>query len=85
MNPIEAGIRRVDHAQQKHTVTGFTFGVVKQFGDDNAGVLVSNLAYCGFVSLFPLLLILVTILGLGAPSSWACSGWASSPPPCWPR
>ena len=30
------------------------------------GVLVSNLAYSGFVSLFPLLLVLVTILGLVA-------------------
>src|ERR1700722_2530457 len=66
MNPIEAGIRRVDHAQQRYPATGFTFGVMKKFGDDNAGVLVSNLAYCGFVSLFPLLLILVTILGLVA-------------------
>src|SRR5580700_4113143 len=66
MNPIEAGIRRVDHAQQRYPATGFAFGVMKKFGDDNAGVLVSNLAYCGFVSLFPLLLILVTILGLVA-------------------
>ena len=66
MNPIEAGIRRVDQAQRRHVVTGFTFGVIKKFGDDNGGVLVANLAYCGFVSLFPLLLILVTILGLVA-------------------
>ena len=42
------------------------FGVVKKYGDDNGGVLVSNLAYSAFVSLFPLLLILVTILGLVA-------------------
>ena len=38
--------------------------MVKKYGDDNGGVLVSNLAYSAFVSLFPLLLILVTILGL---------------------
>jgi YihY family inner membrane protein len=64
MNPIEAVIRRADQAQQRHGAAGFVFGVIKKFGDDNGGVLVSNLAYCGFVSLFPLLLILVTILGL---------------------
>ncbi len=64
MNPIEAVIRRADSAQQRHTAPGFVFGVIKKFGDDNGGVLVSNLAYCGFVSLFPLLLILVTVLGL---------------------
>ena len=46
--------------------------MIKKFGDDNGGVLVSNLAYCGFVSLFPLLLILVTILGLVASADPAC-------------
>jgi len=35
---------------------------MKKFGDDNGGALVSNLAYTGFVSVFPLLLILVTVL-----------------------
>jgi YihY family inner membrane protein len=63
MNPVERAIRRVDAAQQRHTPTAFVFGVVKKYGDDNGGVLVSNLAYSGFVSLFPLLLVLATILG----------------------
>ncbi|MGH3274756.1 MAG: YihY/virulence factor BrkB family protein, partial [Streptosporangiaceae bacterium] len=68
MNPIEAVIRRADRAQQRNAVAGFVFGVIKKFGDDNAGFLVASLAYVGFVSLFPLLLILVTILGLLASS-----------------
>ena len=66
MNPIEAVVRRVDKTQQRHNAPGFVFGIIKKFGDDNAGVLVTNLAYAGFVSLFPLLLILTTILGLVA-------------------
>jgi YihY family inner membrane protein len=66
MNPIEAVVRRVDKTQQRHNATGFVFGIIKKFGDDNGGALVTNLAYAGFVSLFPLLLILVTILGLVA-------------------
>ncbi len=62
MNAAERLIRRVDAAQQRHVVPAFVIGVVKKFGDDNASVLVTNLAYAGFVSVFPLLLILVTIL-----------------------
>jgi len=45
-----------------HKPTAFVYGVIKKYGDDNGGVLVSNLAYSSFVSLFPLLLVLVTIL-----------------------
>src|SRR5271169_1454686 len=66
MNPVERGIRRVDAVQQRNTPMAFIFGVIKKFGDDNGGVLVSNLAYSAFVALFPLLLVLVTILGLAA-------------------
>ena len=69
MNPIERAIRRVDRVQQRHTPLAFMFGVVKKYGDDNGGVLVANLCYSAFISLFPLLLILATILGLVAASN----------------
>jgi YihY family inner membrane protein len=64
MNPVERAIRRIDATQRRFTPTAFVYGVVKKYGDDNGGVLVSNLAYSAFISIFPLLLILVTILGL---------------------
>jgi YihY family inner membrane protein len=64
MNPVEKAIRRIDATQRGFRPAAFVFGVVKKYGDDNGGVLVSNLAYSAFISLFPLLLILVTILGL---------------------
>jgi YihY family inner membrane protein len=64
MNPVETAIRAIDRAQRRLVPTAFAFGVIKKYGDDNGGVLVSNLAYSAFVSLFPLLLILTTILGL---------------------
>jgi YihY family inner membrane protein len=64
MNPVERTIRRIDATQRRYTPTAFVFGVIKKYGDDNGGVLVSNLAYSAFVSIFPLLLVLVTILGL---------------------
>jgi YihY family inner membrane protein len=66
MNPIERAIRRVDAAQQRHQGSAFVFGVIKKYGDDNGGVLAASLAHSGFVCLFPLLLVLVTILGLVA-------------------
>jgi len=66
MNPIEKVIRRVDAVQQRHKATAFAVGLIKKYGDDNAGVLVANLAHSAFVSLFPLLLVLVTLLGLVA-------------------
>jgi membrane protein len=37
--------------------------VVKKFGDDQAGDLAALIAYYGFFSLFPLLLVLVSVLG----------------------
>jgi len=62
MNPFERAIRTVDATQRRFTPTAFVFGVVKKYGDDNGGVLVSNLAYSAFITMFPLLLVLVTIL-----------------------
>ena len=64
MHPIERAIRRVDAARQRHRAPAFVFGVIKKYGDDNDPVLAARLAHSAFVSLFPLLLVLVTILGL---------------------
>jgi YihY family inner membrane protein len=71
MNPVERLLRKADAGQQRYQATAFLFGVFKKFGDDNGGALVSNLAYSAFVSVFPLLLILVTVLvniAAGAPA-----------------
>ena len=64
MNLVERTIRQIDATQRRFTPTAFVFGVIKKYGDDNGGVLVSNLAYSSFISIFPLLLILLAILGL---------------------
>ena len=39
------------------------FGVIRKFGDDRGPSLAGLLAYYGFLSLFPLLLVFTTILG----------------------
>jgi membrane protein len=56
-------LRALDHRQQRSRRLGFIAAVVKKFSDDQAGQLAALIAYYGFVSLFPLLLVLVTITG----------------------
>ncbi len=64
MGTFERLVRRIDARQQRTPVLAFPFAVVKKFGDDRAGGLAALMAYYGFVALFPLLLLLVTLLGL---------------------
>jgi YihY family inner membrane protein len=64
VNGVERTLRRIDASQQRHLVPSFILAVVKKFGDDNAGNLTVQLTYAMFVTLFPLLLLLVTILGI---------------------
>jgi len=63
VNRVEGALRAVDRFQQRHVVLAFPIGVVKKFGDDEAGKHAALLAYYGFMSLFPLLLVFVTLLG----------------------
>lgn len=63
MNLVERSIRKADQAQQRVRPIAFAVGVFKKFGDDRGGSLCALLAFYGFLSLFPLLLLLVTILG----------------------
>jgi len=64
VNPAQKLAHSVDEFQKGHRSLGFLFGITKKFGDDNGGALVSNLAYSAFLALFPLLLVLVTVLEL---------------------
>lgn len=57
-------IRVLDDFQQRTFPLNFVFGIVKKFGDDSAGSLAALMTYYGFLSLFPLLLVLVTVLGM---------------------
>lgn len=61
--PWDRALDAVDRWQRRHEPAAFVVGVVKKFGDDRAGQLAALVAYYGFFSLFPLLLVLVTILG----------------------
>jgi YihY family inner membrane protein len=59
-----ARLRALDAAQQKRPRLALPLAVVKKFGEDNGGQLAGLVAYYAFFSLFPLLLVLVAILGL---------------------
>ena len=63
MKRIERLLRAIDRFQQRHSVLGFPFGVIKKYGDDQGGKKAALLAYYGFLSLFPLLLVFLTLLG----------------------
>jgi YihY family inner membrane protein len=63
VNRIERLLRGIDSFQQRHSVLGFPFGVVKKYGDDQGGKKAALLAHYGFLSLFPLLLVFLTVLG----------------------
>jgi len=57
-------VERVDAFQRRHTVLAFPIGVQKKYGNDQAGNLGVQLTYSMFVTVFPLLLLLITILGI---------------------
>jgi membrane protein len=56
-------VRAFDRLQRRRRLLGFPLGVVKKFSDDHAGNLAALMAWYGFFALFPLLLVLVTVLG----------------------
>ena len=74
----------LDRLQQRSRLAGFIIAVIYKYADDQGGYLAAMITYYAFVSLFPLLLLLTTVLGWywkDAPSysSRCCSRrWHSS-------
>jgi YihY family inner membrane protein len=65
-------VRAFDGYQQRHKRLALPMAVVKKFGDDQGGNLAALVAWFGFFSLFPLLLVFATVLGFvlsGDPST----------------
>jgi len=58
-------ISRADAYQQQHRWAGLPLAVLYKFIDDQGSYLAAQITYYGIVSLFPLLLLLATILGYG--------------------
>ena len=64
MNALKKLIAKLDRLQQNRPWLAFPVAVWKKFGDDQAGNLAALIAYYGFASLFPLLLVFVTVLNI---------------------
>jgi membrane protein len=58
-----APVKRFDRFQQRHRALAIPLAVIRKFGNDQGGNLAALVAYYAFFSLFPLLLVFVTILG----------------------
>jgi len=64
MNAVKRLIAALDRLQQSQPWLAFPIAVWKKFGEDQAGNLAALIAYYGFAALFPLLLVLVTVLDI---------------------
>jgi membrane protein len=56
-------VHRFDDFQQSRRWLALPIAVIRKFGDDQGGNLAALVAYFAFFSLFPLLLVMTTILG----------------------
>jgi len=54
---------RVDRFQRRHPAAGYPLAVVYKFFDDQGNFLTAMITYYAFLSLFPLLLLLISLLG----------------------
>jgi YihY family inner membrane protein len=52
-----------DRFQQDRRWLGFPLAVLQKYGDDQGGYLAATITYYGFFAIFPLLLVLTTVLG----------------------
>src|SRR3954467_10822986 len=63
MGAFNRRVQRLDRFQQRHRVLAFPFAVRQKFAEDQGGYLAASVTYYAFFSIFPLLLVFVTVLG----------------------
>jgi YihY family inner membrane protein len=57
-------VERLDAFQQRHRMTAVPGAVVRKYSDDGAGRLVGQISHAAFLAVFPMLLVLLTLLGI---------------------
>ncbi len=62
--PCMSLVEKVDAFQRRHRAAGFPIAVIYKYADDQGNYLAALVTYYALLSLFPLLLLLTTILGL---------------------
>ena len=66
---VKGKLDRADDFQQKHKVLAVAVATFRKFTEDQSTNLASMIAFWAFFSIFPLFLVLVTLLGFFLPSS----------------
>ena len=66
MNIIQKSTNSLDSFQRRYRLTGFTYAVIKKYSEDKVGYQAALLTYYGFLSIFPLLLVVTTVAGIVA-------------------
>jgi YihY family inner membrane protein len=61
---IDKIVSKADAFQRRYAFANFSYAVIKKYGDDEAGNRGALITYFGFLSLFPLLLVLTSILNV---------------------
>ena len=63
----QGALRRLDSYQQRHPALSVPIAVVRKFVEDESTNLAAQIAFWAFFSVFPLLLVFVTLLGYFLP------------------
>ena len=63
MSAFNRIVQTLDGFQQRHRWLGFPLAVRQKFAEDQGGYLAASVTYYAFFSIFPLLLVFVTLLG----------------------
>ena len=62
MSRLSGAVSRLDAFQQRHRATAVVVATASKFAEDRAGRLSDLLAYSAFLAVFPLLLVLLTLV-----------------------
>lgn len=62
-------VARIDRWQRQSRFAAPAYAVIKKFGDDGVNQFVVGLGWYGFVAIYPLLLVVITVLGFIGVSS----------------
>ncbi len=63
-NPMNRFLEHLDRLQRRHHWMALPLAVFKRFGEHGGGRLATTVSYWSFFSIFPLLLVFVTVLNL---------------------
>ncbi len=61
---ITAAVDRLDGWQQRRPSTAVPSAVVRKYSDDRAGQLTAQISHAAFLAVFPMLLVLLTLVGI---------------------